>query len=90
MCHKRSDQSSLVHLSALSEIKMEVFVQLPLATPSGALSPRLLSEDVLKHVAISCDPISCHCDNTVVLKIDFANAFNSIHRDKVLAATSEH
>ena len=26
---------------------------------------------------------------TVVLKIDFANAFNSIHRDKVLAA-SEH
>ena len=26
----------------------------------------------------------------MVLKIDFANAFNSIHRDKVLAAASEH
>ena len=34
--------------------------------------------------------IESHCDNTVVLKIDFANAFNSIHRDKVLAAASEH
>ena len=34
--------------------------------------------------------IESHCDNTVVLKIDFANAFNSIHRDEVLTAASEH
>ena len=34
--------------------------------------------------------IESHCNNTVLLKIDFANAFNSIYREKVLAAASEH
>ena len=34
--------------------------------------------------------IESHGDNTVVLKIDFANAFNSIRRDKVLESANEH
>ena len=34
--------------------------------------------------------IESHRQNTILLKIDFTNAFNSIHRDKALEAVSEH
>ena len=34
--------------------------------------------------------IESHRQNTIWLKLDFTNAFNSIHRDKVLEAASEH
>ena len=34
--------------------------------------------------------IESHRQNTILLKIDFTNAFNSIHRDKALEAGSEH
>ena len=34
--------------------------------------------------------IESHCQNTILLKIDYTNAFNSIHRGKALEAASEH
>ena len=34
--------------------------------------------------------IESHRQNTILLKIDFTNAFNSIHRDKALEAASVH